>query len=63
MTEETRSATLHDILFEGQHCVTFRQICGNTETQSLHCYPTKIQDLRAISFSKYHDVWKKLAMQ
>ena len=59
--EEIRDATLHDILLEGNYCVTFKQTCGDTTTMSFSCFPTKSKAMREISHFKLGDAWRELA--
>ena len=56
-----REGILHDILLEGQYCVTFRETVGETVTLSFASYPTKLKAIRAISVFQYADAWEKLA--
>ena len=62
-----RTAILHDFKLEGQYCVTFREIEGDSETLSFRCYPTEPRGipehnaLLAISLFEHRDIWKELA--
>ena len=56
-----KEGTLHDTLLNGQHCVTFIESAGDTETRSFVCYPTKHKALLEISIFEHGDIFKKLA--
>ncbi len=60
--EERRQGILHDCLLEGQYCVTFSRMAGDTESQSFACYPTKHKTLLEIGMFENWDIYKKLAM-
>lgn len=56
-----REAIIHDMLLEGQVCVTFIERVGNTTSMSFKCYPDKLTAIREKSFWQYDKIWKELA--
>lgn len=56
-----KKGILHDMLLNGQHCVTFVECEGDTETRTFRCFPTKHKALLEIGIFEYGDIYRKLA--
>ena len=56
-----RIGILHDFKLNGQFCVTFCEVKGDTETLSFACYPTKGKALIESGVFENYGIYKKLA--